>query len=242
MRNGKVVSMVDPQESPMQEDPHQLRDRTLVARFQAGDESAFADIVLEMEAPLRRYMMAEFHLQPADEDDSLQDVWLDACTKLPHLRQPDSLRPWLYRIARNKVLQRLQRGRKIKVLSLDVVPAETRRTFESTDRLSPEKLFDRSWALTVLEYAMLQLKTEHASADKSKLFDCLKPYLTRDKHSVSYKNTAVQLKMTESAVKEAVYRLRQRYCSLIRQKIHQTVAAEEQLEEEIRDLFVVLAR
>jgi len=98
--------------NPMQQTLQRLWDRSLVVRFQAGDESAFTDIVTEMQAPLRRYVMTAFHLQPADEDDLLQDVWLDACKGLRHLREPASLRPWLYRITRNKVLKRLQRQKR----------------------------------------------------------------------------------------------------------------------------------
>jgi len=134
-----------------------------------------------------------------------------------------------------------KRGGQNKILSLDVATAETRYTFESADHLSPERLFERSWALTVLKQAMDQLKTEHAGADKMQLFNHLKTYLTGEKNSVSYKDISVRLGMTEGAVKAAVHRLRQRYRELVRQEIRQTVATEEQLEEEIRDLFVVLA-
>ncbi|MFC1763450.1 RNA polymerase sigma factor [Planctomycetota bacterium] len=138
--------------------------------------------------------------------------------------------------------QAQKRGGQSKVLSLDVATAETRYSFESTDRLSPEKVFERSWALTVLKQAMDQLKTESAAADKIQLFEYLKATLAGDKNSVSYKEVAVKLNMSEGAVKAAVYRLRRRYRELVRQEVSQTVATEEQIEEEIRDLFVSLAR
>jgi RNA polymerase sigma factor (sigma-70 family) len=137
--------------------------------------------------------------------------------------------------------QAQKRGGQIKTLSLDVATAETRYTYEPADRLSPEKLFEKSWALTVLRQAMDQLKTESATEGRMQLFDHLKSYLTGDKNSVSYKSMAGTLDITEGAVKAAVHRLRRRYRELVRREISQTVATEEQLEEEIRDLFSALA-
>ena len=136
--------------------------------------------------------------------------------------------------------QAKKRGGQSKILSLDVATAETRYTFELTDRLSPEKLFERYWALMVLKQAMDHLKTESVTAGKIQLFDYLKAYLAGDNNTVSYKSVAVRLDMTEGAVKAAVHRLRRRYRELVRQEIAQTVASEEQLEEEIRDLFAAL--
>lgn len=127
------------------------------------------------------------------------------------------------------------------ILSLDAVAAEARYTLEPTDRLSPDKLFERSWALTVLKQALDRLKEESAFAGKMPLFDRLKNHLTNKADTSSYKIVAAELDMTEDAVKTAVYRLRRRYRELVREKIAQTVATEEQLEEEIRELFAALA-
>jgi len=137
--------------------------------------------------------------------------------------------------------QAQKRGGQSKVLSLDMATAETRYGFEPVDRLSPERLFERSWALTVLKQAMEQLKAESASTGKAQLFECLKATLTGQKNAVSYKSIAAQLDMSEGAVKAAAHRLRRRYRELVRQEIAQTVATEEQVEEEIRDLFAALA-
>ncbi len=88
---------------------------------------------------------------------------------------------------------------------------------------------------------MTQLQTEFGSAKKRKVFNHLKVYLTADKDSIPYRQVAVGLKMTEGAVKVAVHRLRHRYRDLLRDEIAQTVATEEQIDEEIRDLFAALA-
>ncbi len=134
-----------------------------------------------------------------------------------------------------------KRGGDKRILSLDAVAAETRYTLEPADRLSPDKLFERSWALAVLKQAMDQLKKESMTAGKMPLFDHLKNLLTSKTETVSYRSVAAKLDMSEDAVKAAVYRLRKRYRELVREEIAQTVATEEQLEEEIKGLFAALA-
>jgi len=135
-----------------------------------------------------------------------------------------------------------KRGGGRKVFSLDAEDAEGKYALEPVDQLSPEKLFERSWALTVLERTMARLQAEAASTNKQKLFEHLKVYLTAEKSSVSYRDVAAELDMTEGAVKVAVHRLRQHYRELLRDEIAQTVTTEEQIDEEIRDLFTALAR
>ena len=134
-----------------------------------------------------------------------------------------------------------KRGGGRKVLSLDFENAESQYTLQPAQQLDPEKLFERSWALTVLERTMVRLQDESRSTKKRKVFDHLKVYLTADKDSIPYREVAAGLKMTEGAVKVAVHRLRHRYRELLRDEIAQTVATEEQIDEEIRDLFAALA-
>jgi len=134
-----------------------------------------------------------------------------------------------------------KRGGDKNVISLDFDAAASRYDLEPADRLSPEKLFERSWALTVLTRAMDRLKAESVASDKQRLFDRLKVYLAAEKDAVSYRDVAGELNMTEGAVKVAVHRLRRRYRELVRDEIAQTVTTEAQVDEEIRDLFAALA-
>lgn len=141
-----------------------------------------------------------------------------------------------------------KRGGDKKVLSLDFDTAASRYDQVPAHGLSPEKLFERSWALTVLTRAMDRLKAESAAplgvlrtSNKQQLFNCLKVYLTAEKDAVPYRSVAKELNMTEGAVKVAVHRLRRRYRELVRDEIAQTVTAEAQVDEEIRDLFAALA-
>jgi len=135
-----------------------------------------------------------------------------------------------------------KRGGGRKALSLDFENAESQYALEPRDELSPEKLFERSWALTVLARTMARLQAEAVSTNKLKLFDRLKIYLTAEKGSVPYHNAAAELDMTEGAVRVAIHRLRRRYRELLRDEIAQTVTSDDQIDEEIRDLFTALGR
>ena len=86
----------------------QLYERVLVLRCQAGDELAFGELVERYHARLR-YYVRKMQADTASADDVLQDVWFDAYRGLPHLREPGAVRPWLYRIARDRVYRELRR-------------------------------------------------------------------------------------------------------------------------------------
>jgi RNA polymerase sigma factor (sigma-70 family) len=133
-----------------------------------------------------------------------------------------------------------KRGGDRKVLSLNFENAENQYALEPRDELSPEKLFERSWALTVLERTMTRLKEEAVKTNKQELFERLKSYLIAEKNSAPYRDAAEELNITEGAVRVAVHRLRKRYRELLRDEIAQTVASDEQIDEEIRDLFTAL--
>jgi len=134
-----------------------------------------------------------------------------------------------------------KRGGGRKILSIDFKGAENQYILEPADSLSPEKLFDKSWALTVLDITMTRLKTELSSQGKQDIFDHLKIYLTAGKSTISYRDKATQLNMTEGNIRTAVHRLRRRYRKLLRDEIAQTVTNEGQIDEEIDELFNALA-
>jgi len=136
----------------------------------------------------------------------------------------------------------LKRGGGRKVLSLDFENAESQYALEPAHQLSAEKLFERSWALTLLNRAMSRLQAESAGKKKQKLFDLLKVHLTAEKASIPYRDVAAELDMTEGTVKVTMHRLRRRYRELLRDEIAQTVTNEDEIDEEIRDLFAALAR
>jgi len=136
----------------------------------------------------------------------------------------------------------LKRGGGRRILSLDWEAAEGRYAVQPAGGVSPERVFERSWALTVLDRAMSRLEEELVRKGRGELFDHLKAYMTAGEETMPYQDVARTLGMTENAVKVAVHRLRRRYRELLREEIAHTVTEESEIDEEIRDLFAALAR
>ena len=122
-------------------------------------------------------------------------------------------------------------------LPLDWQEADTRYRIEPADRLSPDKLFDRAWVLTLLERVIARLRGELVAAGKTELFAQLKPFLELASNAVSYAEAATALQMNETAVRVTVHRLRRRYRELLRDELTQTLADPQQFDEELRSLF-----
>jgi RNA polymerase sigma factor (sigma-70 family) len=135
--------------------------------------------------------------------------------------------------------RRLKRGGGQRVLSLDEPIGEERYRLEPQDDATPERLFDRRWALAVLEQVLKQLGREYQAAGKGPLFHQIKGFLT-DEDSAAYPRIARDLEMSEGALRVAVHRLRRRYGELLRQEIAHTVASPEEVPEEMRHLREVL--
>jgi len=132
---------------------------------------------------------------------------------------------------------RQKRSGGVTPLSLDWQSGDTRYQIDPADNLSPDKLYDRAWAVTLLERVITRLRDENAAAGKSRLFERLKPFLMVGKSAIPYAQAADALELTEGAVRVAVHRLRRRYRELLREEIGQTLSDPAQVEEEIRALF-----
>ncbi len=124
--------------------------------------------------------------------------------------------------------------------SLTLRDAEERYCLEAAHELTPEKLFDRRWALALLDQVLCRLREEHVQARKGPLFDRLKDFLVGRPDAGSYSQAGTELGLSEGAVKVAVHRLRKRYRELLQEEISRTVDDPAQVEEEIRDLFAAL--
>lgn len=125
-------------------------------------------------------------------------------------------------------------------LSLDFDAAESRYSLEPSHERTADAIFDREWALMLLEHVGSQLACDYESAGKRELFDQLQVFLTADGQGPSYREAGDRLGMTEGAVKVAVHRLRARFRDLLRGEIGRTVAAESEIDDEIRALFDAL--
>jgi RNA polymerase sigma factor (sigma-70 family) len=108
------------------------------------------------------------------------------------------------------------------------------------DNLTPEKAFERQWAMGVLARVLDRLREEFAQAGKSGHFDKLRGHLTGDDDAARYRDLAREMAMTEGAVKVAVHRLRQRFHEALREEISVTVAHPEDIGDEIRYLMAAI--
>jgi len=134
-------------------------------------------------------------------------------------------------------LRALKRGGGQAPISLDFESGETRFCLEPSHDLTPDRLYDRQWTLTLLKRVLDRLRDESTRTGREQQFEHLKEFITGQPDEGGYADVAVRLGMTAGAAKVAAHRLRQRYRALLRSEIAQTVADPEQVDDEIRNLF-----
>ncbi len=133
-----------------------------------------------------------------------------------------------------------KRGGHQPILSLNDDSAEHRYQLEPVEKNTPETLFERGWALSLLNGVLLNLEQEYEREGKNEWFEAMRPVLTTDRESIHYAEIGEKLGMTETAARVAVHRLRQRYRRLIRAEVAHTVATPGEVDEEMHHLFQVL--
>lgn len=134
-----------------------------------------------------------------------------------------------------------KRGGRADVVSLDAQEVESRYRIEPVDRLDPEQIFERRWALTVLDQALGRLRREQEDSDRGKEFARLEGFLTGQQVTPSYREVAAELGTSEGAVKASVHRLRQRFGLILRAEIAETVASPAEVDDEVKHLLGVVA-
>ena len=132
-----------------------------------------------------------------------------------------------------------KRGGGVADVSFDALTAEQRYVLEPADTASPEKLYDRCWALALLDRALARLREEFDTPDKTRLFDELKVAITDG--VVPCAEIAARLGLSETAVKSAAHRLRLRYREVLRAEIADTVPLSADIDDELSRLLVALA-
>ena len=133
-----------------------------------------------------------------------------------------------------------KRGKGQQLIPLEELSASGRREIEPTDPLTAERLYERRWALTLMEQVLRRLKDEYCTAGNATLFDSLKQLLPDEPGAPSRAEIASQLGMTDNALRQAFHRFRQRYQLLLREEISHTVAIASDVEDELRHLIRVL--
>jgi len=135
-----------------------------------------------------------------------------------------------------------RRGGQCSFVSWDGTDTEERYRHEPASETTPDKLFEQTWVLTLLEKVMKDLRTEYLRAGKESLFDALHVFLSGEKSEATYAEIGGSLQMGESAVKMSVLRLRRRYGEILRNEIAHTLTGPMSVEEELRHLRSALSR
>jgi RNA polymerase sigma-70 factor (ECF subfamily) len=134
-----------------------------------------------------------------------------------------------------------RRGGGRRPIPLDGENAETRYSLEPADPVTPDVLFERRWAYTLLERTMAKLRQEYSRLEKLDAFDELQGFLPGGQGNPSRAELAAKRGVSAGAIDVAVHRLRQRFGALLRENVAQTVSSEAEVEDEIRDLMSVLS-
>jgi len=134
-----------------------------------------------------------------------------------------------------------KRGGKSTILSIDAAQAEARYALEPVDSLTPERIFERRWAMTVVGRALEEVRAESVAKGKGERFDRLCPCLTGS-HPQTYAELAAELGISEGSVKVSVHRLRQRFKRRLTEAIAHTVSEPGELQLELKHLVEVISR
>ncbi len=134
----------------------------------------------------------------------------------------------------------VKRGKGQRLIPLDDIRERERIDVERSDRLTADQIYERRWAFTVLEQVMTRLRDEYRSAGNLRFFDQMKKMLMDEPGRLSQAQIASEFDMTENAVKQAFYRFRQRYQTLLREEIGHTVAMPSDIEDELRHLIALV--
>ena len=200
-------------------------------------------------SPLYAYIRREGH-GVAEAQDLTQEFFARLLAKgyLRHLRQEGRFRSFLLTFVKRFLSDERDRAGAQKrgggkaLVSLDEMSAEERSLHEPLTALSPDQLFERRWAETVMERALVRLREEYQAQGKTALFDQLKDLQPGEHAEVSYAEIGARLGLAEGSVKSAVHRLRGRHREMLREVIAQTLRDPAEMEEEIQHLIAVLGR
>jgi len=211
-------------------------------------EAALATLCRQYWYPL--YAYARRRLPDAEDARDLTQEFFARLLEKDYLRQADQQRgrfrsflltAFQHFLAKeHERANARKRGGGRRALSLDFDRGEQRYHREPSHETTPEALYERGWALMLLEQGLTRLREEYAGLGKQQLFDCLKGTLTAGETPRPYAELAAELGMSAEALKVAVHRLRRRYGELVRSEIAHTVTTTGEIEDEVRNLFAAV--
>lgn len=135
----------------------------------------------------------------------------------------------------------IKRGGGRATFSIDAAEGESRLHGEPSHELTPERLFERQWAVTLLERVASRLQSEFVSAGKPRHYELLRGALSGDRDRLPFVEIGAELGISEDAARQAAQRLRKRFREILRDEVSETVANPADIDEEIRSLFEALS-
>jgi len=213
-------------------------------------ETALEKLCFAYWYPLYAYLRRSGHA-PHEAEDLTQDFFASRIVTKRIFQgiQPGvgRFRSWLLTSLQNMVKNEREKARAIKrggaqpLLPLDFQSAEGRYVAEPSHNLTPEKLYERNWALTLLDLTVDQLQQEYRRVDKTALFDELKMFLPGEHSTRSYSEVSARLGKSEDSVKMAVSRLRQQYGQLLKAEVRRMAVHAGECDDELRCLLSALS-
>lgn len=140
-----------------------------------------------------------------------------------------------------KRAHRAKRGGGTRTLPWDSQAAEECCRADLAEAMTPERAYERRWAMTLLEQVLTSLRGDYVQAGKPRLFEALQDFLWGPEASLSYAQLAGELGMTEGAIRVAVHRLREHYRDRLRAAVAQTVDKSGEVDEELRYLIALMS-
>jgi RNA polymerase sigma-70 factor (ECF subfamily) len=215
----------------------------------AGGRDSFASLCQSYWSPLYAYVRRRGYA-PEDAQDLTQAFfarlveknWVAAADQTKGRFRTFLLTAMKHFLADEWDRERAQkRGGGIAPLPLEFATAEAQYAREPVDNETPERIFERRWALTLLDQVLGRLRAEYERDGKAALFEALHPTLVGERTAQPYADLARALDSSEAAIKSAVHRLRQRYRQLLREEISGTVDEGTAVDDELRHLFAILS-
>lgn len=225
---------------------------SLILRATATDpterEKALADIFKLYWLPVYAFIRSRGN-SPHDAEDLTQSLFVTLIEREDFAKVDAAygkLRSYLLAVAKNLLAseirkqQRQKRGGDHIILSIDAEKAEQRCLMNDlADNLSPDRIFERQWAITVMEQVIINLETRYQEKGQQIIFQTLKPFISLGSPAASQAELARQLGLSEQAFRVTLHRLRQRYKDELHRVVRATLGSEDNLEEELNHLLRV---
>ena len=223
-----------------------------VVLLAGGEASTEADRALDDLCRAYWYPLYAYVRRQGRSAEDAQDLTQEFFARLlerQHLRLADPqrgrFRTFLLSSLKNFLINEWEKSRAAKrgasvTFSLDEREADVRYLAEVADGLTPDRIYEKRWAVTLLERVLANLRQQYVDGDKTLLFETLKPYVCGDTILNGYDEIAGRLGMSAGAVRVAMHRLRESYRALLRAEVSRTVATAADVDEELRLLIAAL--